>query len=113
MTYTVPVTKSESLTVRVSPALRAALEAEAEAGGETLTKVVQRHLTAGLAEDQGRRRELILEADMARELDNALSELVAAGTRVKKVSTRLTLNHDRDFDPFAGMAPDPDPDPES
>ena len=58
MTYTVPVTKSESLTVRVSPALRAALEAEAAAGGETLTKVVQRHLTAALAEDHGRRRRI-------------------------------------------------------
>ena len=104
--------KTESLTVRLSLELRAALTAESEASGETLTEVVERYLTAGLADGEGRRRGRILEADMARVLDGANDIIRAAATeasvRLMQVSTRLTLNHPPDFAPFA----DPDPDPE-
>ena len=53
--------------------------------GESLSTVVSRHLTEGLAEDQGRRRELLLEAGMAHELDDGLRELAAVGQRLLKV----------------------------
>ena len=101
-TYAFPVSKSSSLTVRLSLPLRAALEAEAEACGESLSTVVSRHLTEGLAEDQGRRRELLLEAGMAHELDDGLRELAAVGQRLLKVRAQLTLNHPDDWNPADG-----------